>query len=325
MALIVKKFGGSSVANKRRILNVAKNIVNDYNKGNNILVVVSAQGNTTDKLIKKAKEIEPELNNISKRETDMLLSAGEQISVALLAIAIETFNCPVVSLLGWQVGILTDSNFSNAKIKSIGTKRITEELNKKKIVIVAGFQGITDNNNITTLGRGGSDTTAVAIASVLKADICQIYTDVDGVFTADPKIIKSAEKLNEISYDSMLEYSTSGAKVLHNRSVEVAKLNNVPLEVLSTYSGKKGTEIKLSVNNPKTVTGITCDENVARISVIGVALESHREVITKILNTLYINKISVKMISLSEHNISLITEKNSVEEAIKILHKEFFE
>ena len=217
MSLIVKKFGGSSVANAERVFNVANIITEDYKKGNDVVVVVSAQGDTTDDLIEKAREINPD--SPSKREMDMLLSAGEQISIALLAMAIEKLGCPVISLLGWQAGFNTDSNHGIARIKNVNSERIRNEISKKNIVIVAGFQGLNKYDDVTTLGRGGSDTSAVAIAASMKADLCQIYTDVDGVYTADPRKVSNAQKLDEICYDEMLELATLGAQVLNNRSV----------------------------------------------------------------------------------------------------------
>lgn len=222
MSLMVKKFGGSSVANAERVFNVANIITEDYKKGNDVIVVVSAQGDTTDDLIAKAAEIAP--NGGSDREMDMLLTAGEQISVALLAMAIEQIGCPVISLLGWQAGFHTDSHHGIARIKNIDTERLKLELSKKRIVIVAGFQGINKYDDLTTLGRGGSDTSAVAIAAALNADRCQIYTDVDGVYTADPRKVPNAIKMDEITYDEMLELASLGAQVLNNRSVEMAKI-----------------------------------------------------------------------------------------------------
>ena len=251
MSLIVKKFGGSSVANAERVFNVANRIIEDYKQGNDIIVVVSAQGDTTDDLIDKAKEINP--NNPSKREMDMLLSAGEQISIALLAMAIEKLGYPVKSLLGWQAGFSTDSHHSIARIKKVDCERLKNEIAKKNIVIVAGFQGINKYDDITTLGRGGSDTSAVAIAASMKADLCQIYTDVDGVYTADPRKVPNAKKMDEICYDEMLELATLGAQVLNNRSVEMAKKYNVELEVLSSLEKKPGTIVKEIVKMEKTL------------------------------------------------------------------------
>ena len=230
MSLIVQKFGGSSVANAERVFNVARIVTDTYKNGNKVVVVVSAQGDTTDDLIDKANEINP---NASKREKDMLLAAGEQISIALLAMAIEKLGYPVVSLLGWQAGFQTTSAYTSARIKRVKTDRIEKELDKNNIVIVAGFQGVNRYEDVTTLGRGGSDTSAVAIAAAMHADLCQIYTDVEGVYTADPRKVKNAEKLKYISYDEMLELATLGAQVLNNRSVEMAKKYNIELEVLS--------------------------------------------------------------------------------------------
>lgn len=268
MSLIVQKFGGSSVANTERIFNVASIVTNTYKEGNSVVVVVSAQGDTTDDLIEKAKEIN---QSPSKREMDVLLANGEQISMSLLAMAIEKLGFPVVSLTGWQVEMKTDSNYSNARIKSVGNERISKELDKKNIVIVAGFQGINKYDDITTLGRGGSDTTAVALAVALKADLCQIYTDVNGVYTADPRKIKDAKKLEDISYDEMLELASLGAQVLHNRSVELAKKYNVNLEVVSSFNRVPGTKVKEESTVEKMlVRGVAKDNDVARIAIIGV-------------------------------------------------------
>lgn len=267
MSLIVQKFGGSSVADKERLFNVAGIISDAYRSGDRVVVVVSAQGDTTDDLLAKAAEIS---DSPSKRELDMLLSTGEQISASLLAIALGTMRIPVVSLNAWQVGISSDSNYSNAKIKKIDTERLFRELDGGKVVIVTGFQGINKFDDVTTLGRGGSDTTAVALAAVLKADRCQIYTDVDGVYTADPRKVPSAKKLKEISYDEMLELASLGAQVLHNRSVEMAKKYHVELEVLSSFEKISGTVVREDVKVEKMlVTGVAKDTNVARISVIG--------------------------------------------------------
>jgi len=268
MKLVVQKYGGSSVKDKERVMNVARRIVEAYDNGNNVVVAVSAQGDTTDDLIEKAKEIN---ENASKREMDMLLSTGEQISIALLAMAIEKIGRPVISLTGWQAGFKTDTNFGNARISRIDTERLRSELDKRKIVIVAGFQGINKNDDITTLGRGGSDTSAVALAAALGADICEIYTDVDGVYTADPRIVKNAKKLKDISYDEMLELASLGANVLHNRSVEMAKKYNVNLAVKSSLNKNEGTFVKGENKVEKMlVRGVTRDNNTARISLCGV-------------------------------------------------------
>lgn len=293
MSLIVKKFGGSSVANRDRVFNVANRIIEDYKNGNDVIVVVSAQGDTTDELIEKAKEINPK--NPSKREMDMLLSAGEQISIALLAMAIEKLGCPVTSLLGWQAGFETDSHHGIARIKRVNSERIRNEISKGNIVIVAGFQGLNKYDDITTLGRGGSDTSAVAIAASMNADLCQIYTDVDGVYSADPRKVPNAVKMDEISYDEMLELASLGAQVLNNRSVEMAKKYNVELEVLSSLEVKPGTIVKETVKMEKTlIRGVAKDNNVATISIVG--LQDTPGVAFKIFNKLAQLKINVDII-----------------------------
>ncbi|MEE1155719.1 MAG: aspartate kinase [Acutalibacteraceae bacterium] len=268
MSLIVQKFGGSSVANAERVNNVARIVTDTYKKGNKVVVVVSAQGDTTDDLIEKQMEINP---NASKREKDMLLAAGEQISISLLAMAIERIGCPVVSLLGWQAGFKTTSAHTNARIKSIDAERLQRELDSNKIVVVAGFQGVTNYGDVSTLGRGGSDTSAVALACALHADLCQIYTDVEGVYTADPRKIPNAKKLTEVSYNEMLELATLGAQVLHNRSVELAKKYNLELEVLSSLTCAPGTIVKEAPKVERMlISGVAKDTDIARISVVGV-------------------------------------------------------
>ena len=268
MSLIVQKFGGSSVANAERVMNVARIVTETYEKGNDVVVVVSAQGDTTDDLIEKANEINPEA---SRREKDMLLAAGEQISISLLAMAIEKLGFHAVSLLGWQAGFETTSAHTAARIKKVEASRIKKELDKKNIVIVAGFQGLSKYGDITTLGRGGSDTSAVAIAAAMHADLCQIYTDVEGVYTADPRKVENAQKLDEISYDEMLELATLGAQVLNNRSVEMAKKYNIELEVLSSMKKASGTIVKEKTKMEKMlISGVAKDTDVARISVTGI-------------------------------------------------------
>ena len=268
MSLIVQKFGGSSVANAERLFNVANIVTKTYAKGNSVVVVVSAQGDTTDDLIAKAEEINP---NASRREMDMLLTAGEQMSASLLAMAIEKLGFPVVSLLGWQAGFLTSSAYGSARIKTVEPARIHKELDKKNIVVVTGFQGVNRYGDMTTLGRGGSDTSAVAIAAAMHADLCQIYTDVEGVFTADPRKVKNARKLAEISYDEMLELASLGAQVLNNRSVELAKKYGIELEVLSSMTQKPGTIVKEGNKvEEMLISGVAKDENIARVSVVGV-------------------------------------------------------
>ncbi len=267
MALIVQKFGGSSVADADRVRNVAGIITDTYKQGNNVVVVVSAQGDTTDDLIEKAKEISA---NPSKREMDMLLTAGEQISISLLAMAIAEMGYPVISLLGWQAGFNTNSSYGSARIREIKTERLEKELDQKKIVIVAGFQGLNKYDDLTTLGRGGSDTSAVALAAALHADRCQIFTDVTGVFTADPRKVENTQKLSDITYDEMLEFATLGAQVLNNRSVEMAKKYNVELEVLSSLVREPGTIVREVAKMEKMlIRGVTKDTDIARISVVG--------------------------------------------------------
>ncbi|MBE6720632.1 MAG: aspartate kinase [Ruminococcaceae bacterium] len=268
MALIVQKFGGSSVANAERVMNVARIVSETYKKGNDVVVVVSAQGDTTDDLIAKAEEINP---NAPKREMDQLLAAGEEISISLLAMAIETLGCPAISLLGWQAGFNTNSVYGAARIKNIRPNRLQAELAKHNIVVVAGFQGINRYDDLTTLGRGGSDTSAVAIAAALHADKCQIFTDVEGVYTADPRKVEGAKKLKEITYDEMLELATLGAQVLNNRSVEMAKKYSVELEVLSSLNPIPGTIVKEATKMEKMlIRGVTKDKDVALVSVLGV-------------------------------------------------------
>ncbi|MCH5296868.1 MAG: aspartate kinase [Ruminococcus sp.] len=268
MSLIVQKFGGSSVADAERVMNVASIVTDTYAKGNDVVVVVSAQGDTTDDLIDKANEINPKA---SKREKDMLLAAGEQISISLLAMAIEKLGYHAVSLLGWQAGFETSSAHTSARIKRVDASRIKREIDKKNIVIVAGFQGLSKYGDITTLGRGGSDTSAVAIAAAMHADLCQIFTDVEGVYTADPRKVKNASKLSEISYDEMLELATLGAQVLNNRSVEMAKKYNIELEVLSSLTKASGTIVKEKSKMEKMlISSVAKDTDVARISVTGI-------------------------------------------------------
>ena len=268
MSLIVQKFGGTSVRDAERVMNVARIVTDTYAKGNDVVVVVSAQGDTTDDLIAKAEEINPKA---SKREKDMLLAAGEQISIALLAMAIEKLGYHATSLLGWQAGFETSTAHTYARIKRVNAERIRDALDKRNIVVVAGFQGLDRRGDITTLGRGGSDTSAVAIAAAMHADLCQIYTDVEGVYTADPRKVENARKLKEISYDEMLELATLGAQVLNNRSVEMAKKYNIELEVLSSLTNAPGTIVKETTKMEKMlISGVAKDTDVARISVIGV-------------------------------------------------------
>lgn len=255
MGLIVQKFGGSSLADAQRIRHVARIITDTYDKGHSVVAVVSAQGGTTDELIAKAAEINPVA---SQREMDMLLSTGEQASCALCAMAVEVLQHPVISLTGLQAGIRSDAGHGNAQIQTVDTTRLLSELDQGKIVIVAGFQGETPQGDISTLGRGGSDTSAVALAAALNAERCQIYTDVDGIYTTDPRLVPQATQLEEITYDEMLELAHHGAKVLHDRSVALAQEKQVPLEVLSSFSGKPGTMVKATLNTSRSgAAGIT--------------------------------------------------------------------
>lgn len=320
MNLIVQKFGGSSVANADRVRNVAGIVTDTYRKGNNVVVVVSAQGDTTDELIEKAHEINP---NPSAREMDVLLTTGEQISMALLAMEIERRGFPVKTLTGWQAGFLTDSTHGNARIRRINNERLDNELGKRNIVIVAGFQGMNRYDDLTTLGRGGSDTSAVALAASLHAELCQIFTDVDGVYTADPRLVKDAHKMDEITYDEMLELATLGAGVLHNRSVEMAKKYNVNLEVLSSLSKNPGTIVKEVVNVEKMlIRGVARDNNVARISIIGVPDEPGTAF--KIFSHLAAKKVNVDIIlqSIGRENkkdISFTVARENKELAMEIM------
>ncbi|MDR2524893.1 MAG: aspartate kinase [Oscillospiraceae bacterium] len=320
MALIVQKFGGSSVADAARVRNVARIVTDTHKAGNDVVVVVSAQGDTTDDLIAKAAEI---TGNAPKREMDQLLTAGEQISISLLAMACNELGCPTVSLLGWQAGFQTDSKYGAARIKTVRTERLQVELGRKNIVVVAGFQGLCKYDDITTLGRGGSDTSAVALAAALHADRCQIFTDVEGVFTADPRKLRHAQKLAEITYDEMLELATLGAQVLNNRSVEMAKKYNVELEVLSSLTNQPGTIVKEAANMEKMlVRGVTKDSDAARISVIGVP--DVPGIAFKIFSRLAAKNINVDIILQSvghqgRQDISFTVGSDHAEEAIGLL------
>ncbi|MDR0292902.1 MAG: aspartate kinase [Oscillospiraceae bacterium] len=292
MSLIVKKFGGSSVADDNKLRNVARIVTQSRADGHQVVVVVSAQGDTTDDLLEKAAALN---ESASRREMDMLLACGEQMSAALLAITIEKMGCPVISLTGWQAGMQTDSNHAAARIKDIDPERVRMELDKHNIVVIAGFQGINKFGDVTTIGRGGSDTTAVAFAAALKADLCQIYTDVDGVFTADPRIVPDAKKLDAISFDEMLELASLGAQVLASRSVEMAKRLRVKLEVLSSFRECPGTIVKevVKMENMQ-VSGVARDNNVARIALIG--LKDVPGVAARVFSLLAQHKINVDII-----------------------------
>ena len=311
------------MANAERVRNVARIITDAYNKGNNVVVVLSAQGDTTDDLIEKALELNPDP---SRREMDMLLSTGEQISCALCAMAIEQMGCPVVSLTGWQAGFHTNSGYTNARIKRVKPDRILEELDKRRIVIVTGFQGLNKYGDITTLGRGGSDTSAVALAAVLHADLCQIYTDVDGVYTADPRLVPNARKLEEITYEEMLELASLGAQVLHNRSVEMAKRYDVRLEVLSSFTDAPGTKVKEVVKRMEKshISGVAKDKNIARLALVG--LEDTPGIAFKIFSLLARNNVNVDIILQSigrseTKDISFTVAKSDMELAQKLLEE----
>ncbi len=398
--LVVQKYGGSSVANVERIRRVAERVVNYRKKGYGLVVVVSALGDTTDELIKLADQINA---SPSEREMDMLLSTGEQISVALLAMAIHKLGAQAISFTGAQVGIITDTSHTRARIIKINADKIKDELKKGKIVIVAGFQGVTLNHDITTLGRGGSDLTAVALAKELSADSCEIYTDVEGIYTTDPRIEPEAVKIKEITYDEMLEMASLGAQVMQARSIEVAKKFNVPLHVRSSFSTRPGTMIikEVRMMEDVVVSGVTLnkneakitlcgvpdkpgiavklfkelavagvsvdmivqnvshtrltdisftiaktdsakavkitktvardigandvllDDNIARVSIVGVGMKSHHGVAAKMFGILADNKINIEMISTSDISISCIIQKKFAETAVRKLHEEF--
>ena len=320
--LIVKKFGGTSVGNKERILNVAKRCIEDYQKGNDVVVVLSAMGKSTDELINMAKDINP---TPSKRELDMLVTTGEQVSVSLMAMAMGSLGVPAISLNAFQVAMHTTHRYGNAQLKRIDTDRIRNELEQRKIVLVTGFQGIDKFDNVTTLGRGGSDTTAVALAAALNADACEIYTDVDGVYTADPRYVKKARKLDEITYDEMLDLASLGAGVLHNRSVEMAKKYGVQLVVRSSLNNNEGTIVREEVNMEKMlVSGVAADKNATRIAVIG--LKDEPGIAFHLFNALAKYNINVDIILQSvgregTKDISFTVASDDLEHALEVLDK----
>ena len=318
--LIVKKFGGSSVANRERIFNVARRCIEDYKKGNDIIVVLSAMGDTTDELLELAQNINP---NAPKRELDMLLTTGEQVSVALMAMAFHSYDIPAISLNAFQVRMHCTARYGNARFKRIDTERIQHELEARKIVIVTGFQGINKYDDYSTLGRGGSDTTAVALAAALHADKCEIYTDVDGVYTADPRKVPKARKLKEITYDEMLDLATLGAGVLHNRSVEMAKKYGVPLVVRSSLNNSEGTVVKEEVTVERMlISGVALDTDAVRIAVIG--LKDTPGVAFKLFDTLAKKNINVDVILQSigragTKDISFTVNENDLDDAMAVL------
>lgn len=323
MGLIVQKFGGTSVANPEKIMNVASRVIEEKEKNNDVVVVVSAMGKTTDELLRLAKEISP---SPSKRELDMLLTTGEQVTISLLAMAIQRKGYDAVSYTGWQAGIETEEVFGQARILNIRTERIKEQLSNGKIVIVAGFQGVSVNGEITTLGRGGSDTTAVALAAALQAEKCDIYTDVTGVYTTDPRMVKSARKLLSISYDEMLELANLGAGVLHPRAVEFAKNYQIPLEVRSSMERENGTIIEevVSVEENLIVRGVAFENNITRVSVLGV--KNSLTSLSTIFTTLAAHHINVDIIIQSKTNestvdLSFSIHTDDLEETLQVLEE----
>ena len=323
MALIVQKFGGSSVKDRDRIFNVARIVANTHNAGNDVVVVVSAQGDTTDDLIAKAAEI---THNPSAREMDMLLAAGEEISIALLAMALNELGCHATSLTGWQAGFRTDRAYTKARITKLETERISSELERNRVVVVAGFQGLNKLDDITTLGRGGSDTSAVAIAAALHADRCQIFTDVEGVYTADPRKVRNTRKLDEITFDEMLELASLGAQVLNNRSVELAKKYNVELEVLSSLNPVPGTVVKEVVKDVEgmLIKGVAKDTDVAVITILNVPDEPGTSF--KIFGLLAQKNINVDIILQStgrdgKKDISFTCAESEAETALRVLRE----
>ena len=320
MALIVQKFGGSSVKDRDRIFNVARIVANTHNAGNDVVVVVSAQGDTTDDLITKAAEIS---HDPSAREMDMLLATGEQISISLLAMALNEIGCHAISLTGWQAGFRTDRAYTKARITRLETERISSELERNRVVVVAGFQGLNKLDDITTLGRGGSDTSAVAIAAALHADRCQIFTDVEGVYTADPRKVRNTRKLQEITFDEMLELASLGAQVLNNRSVELAKKYNVELEVLSSLNPVPGTVVKeVAKMEGMLIKGVAKDTDVAVITILNVPDEPGTSF--KIFGLLAQKNINVDIILQStgrdgKKDISFTCAEGEAELAMRVL------
>ncbi|WP_182104073.1 aspartate kinase [Niallia taxi] len=323
MGLVVQKFGGTSVGSAERIKHVAERVIEEKNRGNDVVVVVSAMGKTTDSLVKLAGEI---TDTPSKREMDVLLTTGEQITISLLAMALNEKNVEAISFTGWQAGMETEAVHGNARILNIKTERIEEHLMDGKVVIVAGFQGITEGGDITTLGRGGSDTTAVALAAALKADKCDIYTDVTGVYTTDPRYVKEARKLLSISYDEMLELANLGAGVLHPRAVEYAKNYQMPLVVRSSMEQEEGTiiEEEVSMEQNLVVRGVAFEDNITSVTVFG--LKNSLTSLSTIFSTLASNHINVDIIiqSLTESqatNLSFSIKDSDLNETVKVLEE----
>ena len=316
MDTIVLKFGGSSVADNDKLKIVAEKIINLYNKNNNIVVILSAQGKTTDKLISEALELS---NETKDREMDVLLSAGEQISIAKLSILLNKMGYKAISLTGWQAGILTNKTNQNAIIENIDTTRILQELSKRKIVIIAGFQGYNENLDITTLGRGGSDTSAIAIAAALNAKECYIFSDVDGVYTADPNKIENAKKLPALSYEEMIEISSEGAKVLHGRCAEIGQKFKIPIITKSTFNNKAGTIITdlIEENTIKSVV----KKEISRISIVGNGISRNFEKLHEVLNIIQKNKLEILEFNVSESKISIDFKNVVDDEMLEKIHK----
>ncbi|OIO37344.1 MAG: aspartate kinase [Candidatus Omnitrophica bacterium CG1_02_46_14] len=323
MSLVVQKYGGSSVANPERIKKAAERIFRYKKKGHSLVVVVSALGDTTDDLLALSKRIS---RNPSRRELDMLISTGEQISAALLAMALHELKCPAISFTGAQVGIITDSSYTHARILNISTQRVEEELKQKKVVIVAGFQGMNPKHEITTLGRGGSDLTAVALAKALAADICEIYTDVEGIYTTDPRLVKDAKKIEKISYEEMLELASSGAQVMQSRSIEVAGKYNIPLQVRSSFTNDEGTWIVKEDRSMEDILirGVSLSKNEAKLTLSGVP--NRPGTAASIFRTLADEEINVDMIiqnigKSTDTDISFTVPKGDAERAVSALKK----
>lgn len=316
MDTIVMKFGGSSVADNEKLKLVADKIIDMYNKNNNIVVILSAQGKTTDKLIQEALELS---KNTKDREMDMLLSCGEQISIAKLSILINEMGYKSISLTGWQAGILTNNTNQNAIIKNIDTTRILQELEQQKIVIIAGFQGFNENLDITTLGRGGSDTSAVAIAAALRAKECYIFSDVDGVYNADPNKIENAKKLAALSYDEMMEISSEGAKVLHNRCAEIGDKFKIPIITKSTFNNKAGTIIT-DIIEENTIKSVV-KKDISRISIVGNGIIRNTDFIKEILDIINKNKLEMLEFDVSESKISINFKNVISDEILNTIHK----
>ena len=320
MDTIVLKFGGSSVADNEKLKIVAEKIIGLYNKKNNIVVVVSAQGKTTDKLIKEAKELSEFPEN---REMDMLLSTGEQITIAKLSILLNEMGYNAISLTGWQAGIYTNNTNIDALVQNIDVSRIEKELAKRKIVVVAGFQGYNDNMDITTFGRGGSDTTAVAIAAALKAKNCYIFSDVDGVYTSDPNKIFKAKKIPALAYEEMLQLSSEGAKVLHGRCVEIAEKYKIPIITKSTFNNKAGTVIS-DIIEENTVKSIVKKE-ISMISIVGTGIVRNIELIKEVLNLIKENKVEMLEFNVTESKISIDFKNVVSEKILEQIHQKVIE